>query len=609
MRTKIQSFGKLLSHMIMPNIGAFIAWGFITALFMSGGWLPNEKLATLVTPVLRYLLPLLIAYSGGKNVAGGRGGVIGAIAAMGVIVGSDIPMFIGAMAIGPFAGWVIKKFDQLVEGRIAAGFEMLVSNFSIGILGMCCAILGFYAVSPVVTGLTGLLSSGVEFIVGKGMLPLVSLFIEPAKVLFLNNSINHGIFTPIGLEQAQNSGSSIMFLLEANPGSGLGVLLAYWVFSKGNMKTSAPGAVVIHFFGGIHEIYFPYILMKPSLIIAPILGSGSAILIYSLLGGGLVAPASPGSVIAVLAMAPKGKILITLLGVFVATVVSFLVSSPIIRRMARQETGNNTEETKSAGVQHTGKTDIRKIIFACDAGMGSSAMGATRFRNKLRKQGVKTEVSHGSVDQIPTDTDVVVCQAALADRARNSAPDAELVVIADFLNDANLDRLVDRMKNNNQACITTPDQDIKNSILNENESILVSENILLGLESELKEDAIRRAGNLLVTGSYVEPGYVTAMLEREKMTTTYLGMGIAIPHGTSEAKEKINKTGIVFLQYPQGVVFGDEKAYLVIGIAGKGDEHIDILARISSALDDETVLQKLVTTSDKHFVQEILEGD
>ena len=606
MRRKIQRFGKLLSHMIMPNIGAFIAWGFITALFMSGGWLPNEKLATLVTPVLRYLLPLLIAYTGGKNVAGDRGGVIGAIAAMGVIVGSDIPMFIGAMAMGPFAGWIIKKFDHAVEGKVPAGFEMLVSNFSLGILGMCCAIIGFYAISPVVAGLTDLLSSGVEFVIGQGMLPLVSLFIEPAKVLFLNNAINHGIFTPIGLEQAQNSGSSIMFLLEANPGSGLGVLLAYWVFSKGSMKNSAPGAAVIHFFGGIHEIYFPYILMKPALIIAPILGSASAIFVYSVLGSGLVAPASPGSVIAVIAMAPKGKILIILLGVFVATIVSFLVSSPIIKRMAQQETGNNPEEIKSAGVQHTGKTDIRKIIFACDAGMGSSAMGATRFRNKLRKQGVKTEVSHSSVDQIPADTDVVVCQAALADRTRNSASNAELVVIADFLNDANLDRLVDRIKNNDQPSITTPDQDIKNGTLNKNESILVPENILLGLESEPKEEAIRRAGNLLVTGSYVEPGYVTAMLEREKMTTTYLRMGIAIPHGTSEAKEKINKTGIVFLQYPQGVVFGDEKAYLVIGIAGVGDEHIDILSRLTDSLDNEQVLHQLKFTTDRNYIMKIL---
>jgi PTS system mannitol-specific IIC component len=378
MHTQVQKFGKLLSGMVMPNIGAFIAWGFITALFIPMGWFPHEKLAGLVGPVLKYLLPLLIAYTGGRNVAGERGGVIGAIAAMGIIVGSDIPMFIGAMAMGPFAGWAIKKFDHMVEGKVPAGFEMLVSNFSLGILGMGYAILGFYAIGPVVVFLTGLLSSGVGLIMDKGMLPLASVFIEPAKVLFLNNAINHGILTPVGLEQAQKTGYSILFLLEANPGPGLGVLLAYWMFSKGSMKNSAPGAVVIHFLGGIHEIYFPYILMKPALIIAPVLGSASAILVYSLLSGGLVAPASPGSIIAIMAMSPKGKLFIVLLGVAVAATVSFLVASPMIRRMYRKdEKDNSSEEVSEKTVIK--KDRISRIVFACDAGMGSSAMALPAF--------------------------------------------------------------------------------------------------------------------------------------------------------------------------------------------------------------------------------------
>ncbi len=607
MRAQVQRFGKTLSGMVMPNIGAFIAWGFITALFISTGWCPNEKLALLVEPMLKYLLPLLIAYTGGKNVAGARGGVIGAIAVIGVIAGSDIPMFIGAMAMGPFAGWIIKKFDGAVEGKVPAGFEMLVSNFSLGILGMCSAILGFYAIGPVVAGLTEVLSSGVGFIIGKGMLPLISLFIEPGKVLFLNNAINHGIFTPIGLEQAQSSGSSIMFLLEANPGSGLGVLLAYWLFSKGNMKNSAPGAAVIHFFGGIHEIYFPYIMMTPALIIAPILGSASAIFVYSVLDGGLVAPASPGSIIAVLAMAPKGKMLITLSGVVVAAVVSFLVASPIVKRAARQEGKDTTTAEGDSKKISQKKEKIRNIAFACDAGMGSSAMGATRFRNRLQKQGIHISVTNCPADKIPAGTDVVVCQSILASRARKSAPDAELVVITDFLGDSRLDALVERIKEASVSDIIVTGNDIPTEFGQDNDSVLKLENIVLGLESETKEDAIRRAGKLLVAGGYVEPGYVSDMLEREKITTTYLGMGIAIPHGTSEAKEKIKRTGIVFLQYPRGVSFGDEKACLVIGIAGKGDEHIDILARISSSLDDEAVLQQLVTTSNKHFILEKLE--
>lgn len=264
MRQQIQKFGRALSGMVMPNIGAFIAWGFVTALFIPSGWWPNTQMARLVDPMLTYLLPLLIAYTAGRNVAGERGGVIGAIAAMGVIVGSDIPMFIGAMVMGPLGGYTIRWFDKLTQGRIKAGFEMLVSNFSIGILGMLLAILGYWVIGGAVTGLTLLVSNGVEVVIRHGLLPLVSLLVEPSKVLFLNNALNHGIFSPIGIEQARETGQSIMFLLETNPGPGLGVLLACWFFGRGNMRQSAPGAVIIQFCGGIHEIYFPYILARPT---------------------------------------------------------------------------------------------------------------------------------------------------------------------------------------------------------------------------------------------------------------------------------------------------------------------------------------------------------
>jgi PTS system mannitol-specific IIC component len=225
----------------------------------------------------------------------------------------------------------------------------------------------------------------------------------------------------------------------------------------------------------------------------------------------------------------------------------------------------------------------------------------------LQKQGIHISVTNCPADKIPAGTDVVVCQSILASRARKSAPDAELVVITDFLGDSRMDALFERIKEASVSDIIVTGNDIPTEFGQDNDSVLKLENIVLGLESETKEDAIRRAGKLLVAGGYVEPGYVSDMLEREKITTTYLGMGIAIPHGTSEAKEKIKRTGIVFLQYPRGVSFGDEKACLVIGIAGKGDEHIDILARISSSLDDEAVLQQLVTTSNKHFILEKLE--
>ncbi|MFS8580151.1 MAG: PTS transporter subunit EIIC, partial [Novibacillus thermophilus] len=261
--------------MIMPNIGAFIAWGLITMLFIPTGWIPNEQLASLVDPMIKFLLPLLIGYTGGKIVHDVRGGVVGATATMGVVVGADIPMFIGAMIMGPLGGYAIKKVDQLFAGKIRSGFEMIVNNFSAGILAGVLTIFALWEIGPVVSGLSSLLASGVDGIIGLGLLPLVNLFIEPGKVLFLNNAINHGILSPIGVEQAAEFGKSILFLLETNPGPGLGILLAFLFFGRGTAKQSSSGAAVIHFLGGIHEIYFPYILMRPLLIVAAIAGGMS----------------------------------------------------------------------------------------------------------------------------------------------------------------------------------------------------------------------------------------------------------------------------------------------------------------------------------------------
>ncbi|MBS5885807.1 PTS mannitol transporter subunit IICBA [Clostridium sp.] len=448
-RDSMQRFGKFLSGMVMPNIGAFIAWGLITAFFIPTGWIPNELLGSLVDPMIKYLLPLLIGYTGGKMVGGARGGVIGTVATMGVIVGADIPMFIGAMIMGPLAGFVIKKFDKVVDGKIPSGFEMLVNNFSIGILGMILAILGFFAIGPVVVVLTGILKTGVEALVARKLLPLVSLFIEPGKILFLNNAINHGVLGPIGLEQVQESGKSIMFLLEANPGPGLGIILAYWMYSKGSVKQSAPGAAIIHFLGGIHEIYFPYVLMNPLLLLAVIAGGASGILVFTILGAGLVATPSPGSIFALMAMAPKGGLLPVLAGVAVATVVSFLVAAPFIKIASKNAKEEDLEEAKGKvnEMKNINKSSVKKIVFACDAGMGSSAMGASKFRNKIKELNLGIEVIHASVDEIPKDTDIVVTHKTLIDRAKKSCPNAELIGIQNFLTDDNIQDLYNRLAN------------------------------------------------------------------------------------------------------------------------------------------------------------------
>lgn len=586
--------GRSMSAMVMPNIGVFIAWGLITALFIPDGWLPNDNLAKLVSPALTYLLPILIAYTAGKNIAGDRGGVTGAIATIGVIAGSDIPMFIGAMIMGPAGGLAIKEFDKLSKGRVRSGFEMLVNNFSVGIIGMLLAIAGFLIVGNAISSLTGLVSRAAEALIAHKMLPLISLVVEPAKILFLNNAINHGIFSPIGIEQVHEIGQSVMFLIEANPDAGLGMLLAYWAVGKGSSKTSAPGAAIIHFFGGIHEIYFPYVLANPLLLISMIAGSSASLLFFSIFGGGLVAPASPGSIISVLAMAPKGQTLIVLAGVLIAAGVSFAVSLPLIKGRK----ANATDNQVNADVNISGSGTRQRIKFACDAGMGSSALGATRFRKRAAYENIDADISNCAIEDIPADTDIVVCQNHLKDRAlerveKNSAEGGKKTVvigIENFMDDPALDRLLESLKGGNHE-------------------VLAKDNILTGLKTESKDDAILRAGHLLEQKGYVLKGYADAMLKRENESTTYMGMGIAIPHGTDEAKKVIIRSGIVILQYPEGVDFGDEKAYLIAGIAGKGDEHIEILASLGETFEDEDKLKTLMSAEDPNTIYNILNNN
>ena len=616
MKNAVQRFGKFLSSMVMPNIGAFIAWGFITALFIEKGWLPNAQLATLNGPMLNYLLPVLIAFQGGKLIGGDRGGVMGAIATIGVIVGApDYPMLMGAMVMGPLAGFVIKKFDQAMDGRMPAGFEMLINNFSIGIFGMLLAIVGYYAIGPFMSAVLVVLKGGVQVLVDHSLLPLAAIFIEPAKVLFLNNAINHGIFTPIGIEQAAEAGKSIMYMLEANPGPGLGLLLAYWAFSKDKAtKDSAPGAIIIHFFGGIHEIYFPYILMNPLVIVGPIAGNICAILFYSITKAGLVGPSAPGSIIAFMSMSPKTSIAITALGVLIAAAVSFLVSSPIVKMAGSKSLEDAQKKTSDMKAESKGQAaevlsgadvkadDIKKIVFACDAGMGSSAMGATKFRNRIKPLNLGITVTNTSVDNVPADADVVVCQYILQDRAVKSAPQARLVAIGNFLQDPNLDTFYAELEGRaNATSAPAPAVEAEPEVKEEKKAkkaVLKKEGIKTGLKSVDKETAIRAAGQLLCDLGFTNEDYIQAMVDRENMVSTYMGMGVAIPHGTSNAKETVKKSGIVVMQYPEGVDFGDEKAYLVIGIAGVGDEHLEILGNIVASLEDEELLETLKKNAD-----------
>ena len=682
MKNGVQRFGKFLSAMIMPNIGALIAFGFLAAFFNGSGWIPHEGFATIFSAILVYLIPILIALTGGKLIGGERGSIVGAIAVVGAIMSDpNTTMLMAAMMIGPLSGFCIRKFDKVMEGHMPAGFEMLINNFSVGIIGMLLAMVSYLVIGPFMNLILTILTAGVNVLVEHGMLPLIAVFIEPAKVLFLNNAINHGIFTPIATAQAAETGKSIMYMLESNPGPGLGVLLAYMFFCEDKKtKQSAPGAVIIHLLGGIHEIYFPYILMNPLVIIAPIAGNMAAIFWYNLTDAGLVGPASPGSIIAYLMMASRDSMFSVIVGVLIATAVSFGIASVIIHMSkgrsleeAQEEVAGRKAEAKGTNantepVAIAKAEGVRKVVFACDAGMGSSAMGATKFRNRIKAQRPDLTVINTSVDTIPSDCDIAVVQITLVERARKSVPQAQIVTLHNFLADPALDALYEQLtqqstlKKSELVEKLTTEQNNKpggrQSSEQKNESeemqssskksesmekpaigqksepekmqssglkadsadtqqpvnaqeaeqdtdkkqIMVRDGVRLNQHPVSKEEAIQAAGELLLELGYVDRTYVDAMQERERRVSTYMGMGVAIPHGTSEAKNTVKKTGIVLIQYPEGVDFGDEKAQLVFGIAGIGDEHLELLGKICEILEDEEVLETLKTTNDVDWV-------
>ncbi|MEN4450081.1 PTS mannitol transporter subunit IICBA [Mycobacterium sp. SM3041] len=641
LRVRVQQLGTALSNMVMPNIGAFIAWGLITALFIKTGWLPGlfhslqnpdgwvahiggwgayEK-GGIVGPMITYLLPILIGSTGGRMVYGTRGAVVGAITTMGVVAGSDVPMFMGAMIMGPLGGWVIKKLDALWDGKIRPGFEMLVNNFSAGIAGLVLAVIGFFGVGPVVSAFTRGAGHGVDFLVGHDLLPLTSIFIEPAKVLFLNNAINHGVLTPLGTTQALATGKSVLFLLEANPGPGLGILLAFMVFGRGAAKASAPGAAIIQFLGGIHEIYFPYVLMKPKLIAATILGGMTGVFINVLFGSGLRAPAAPGSIIAVYAQTASGSYLGVTLSVLGAAAVSFAVASVLLktdRATDEPDLAAATAEMEalkgkrssvaSALVGSSASAPITNIVFACDAGMGSSAMGASVLRKKIRDAGFTgVTVVNQAISNLTDTYGLAVTHRDLTERARQKTPSAIHVSVDDFMNSPRYDEILELLGRTNGApgssaeSATAPTEPTTGS-----DVVLSLDSIVLAGSATTAEAAITEAGNLLVSAQAVDVSYVDAMHEREKSVSTYMGNGLAIPHGTNDAKSAIRHSGISFVRYPEPIDWNGKPAEFVVGIAGAGKDHMALLTRIAQVFLNKDEVERLRRASTPEEVRAVL---
>ena len=645
MRVGVQKFGTFLSGMIMPNIGAFIAWGIITAFFIPAGFTPNEELAKLVGPMITYLLPLLIGYTGGRMVYGVRGGVVGAAATMGVIVGTDIPMFIGAMIMGPLTAWIMKRLESLWENKVKPGFEMLIDNFTAGIVAAVMAIFGMLVIGPVVKAFSNGASAVVEFLVNNGLLPFTSIFIEPAKVLFLNNAVNHGILTPLGTEQALAQGKSILFLLEANPGPGVGILLAYMIFGKGMAKASAPGAALIQFVGGIHEIYFPYVLMKPIIILAAIGGGMTGIFTLVLTGAGLRSPAAPGSIIAVFAATPADSFFGVALSVLLAATVSFLIASVILKASkdvegdelgaatTRMEAMKGKKSSVSSALTGAGAGGVavlagpvKNIVFACDAGMGSSAMGASVLRNKIKAAGYPdVKVTNSAIANLSDTYDVVITHQDLTERARPATSSAVHVSVDNFMNSPKYDEIVELVKSSNApadasgamaaadaagagtAMAAAPAPEAATALEAEPgaaagpSGILVADSVVLSGTATTRDAAIDEAGRLLLDRGAVDAGYLDAMHEREESVSTYMGSYLAIPHGTNAAKDHIMRSAVSVVRYPDGIDWNGKEVKFVVGVAGINNEHLQILSSIAKVFTNKAQVAQLeaATTVDE----------
>ena len=648
-RVHVQRFGTFLSNMILPNIAAFIAWGFITALFIQAGWitLVGDKVfgyvpgledgqydygfvsalggwdadgGGIVGPMITYLLPILIGYTGGRMTYNDtiRGGVVGAIATMGAITAASVPMFLGAMVMGPLGGYTMKRIDALWAHKIKPGFEMLVNNFSAGIWGMILALFGFAIAGPFVEAFSNLAENVVDFLVAHSLLPLTSIFVEPAKILFLNNAINHGVFTPLGTQEAVENGQSILFLIEANPGPGAGLLLAFMFFGKGLAKATAPGALVIQFFGGIHEIYFPYVLMKPKLVLAVILGGMTGVATNLLFDSGLRAPAAPGSIIAVWLQAPASSLVGVTLSVLFAGAVSFSVAAILLRLDKSPDEGDLTAATADMEAMKGKKSsiagalagadagkEIRSIVFACDAGMGSSAMGASVLRKKIQSAGHgEVTVINKAISDLSDTYDLVVTHQDLTERARQKTPSAIHVSVDNFMGSPRYDEIVELIDQSSAggaavAADTSDDVEI---------DILLASSIILGGRAKDRDAAIDEAGHLLVQAGAVDEAYVASMHDREQSVSTFMGNGLAIPHGTNEAKGSIRRTAISFVRYDLPLDWNGKQAEFVIGIAGAGDDHLALLSRIAEIFVDADRVAELRAAKTPHDVLAVLHG-
>ena len=619
----------------MKNIGIFVFIGLLSVVFQTEGWFPNEDIYAISQVAYRYVLPCMIAYEGGNLLSDSFGGLAAVMALCGILLRDPEAGIFGAMVSAPLGGYLWKKEREFLERDCFAETKMLFRNLLLGLTGAVLAVGEYYLLAEAVTVFAVAAGSCIGWILEHGYIAVLNVLIEPAKVFFLNNIMNHGILVPLGMSQAEQTGGSLLFLLETNPGPGLGMLLGLLLYKRKNVKRrqELATAAFTQVIGGIHEVYFPFVLADLGLLLPLIVGGVAGSIWFSIFHCETAGVISPGSVLTILIMAGRSSMLPVLGGIFVSTAVSGVgsylylcwrgerkeVPQSEIPESEKQEELEK-ENTEMSGLERELETaseqeekpmpeniyqNLHKIGFVCNGGMGSSAMGAGVLRKKVQDAGLTNiSVTNSAINSLPPDVDLVITHRDLTERAMRQVPQAQHISLTNFLDSGLYTSLTERLVAaqrhiDNEVKVT---DSLKDSFDDTNNNLfqLGADNIFLGRKAATKEEAIRFAGEQLVKGGYVEPEYVQAMLDREKLTSTYLGESIAVPHGTIEAKDRVLKTGVVFCQYPEGVRFGeeeDEVARLVIGIAARNNEHIQVITSLTNALDDETVIERLAKTT------------
>ncbi|MDW2800210.1 protein-N(pi)-phosphohistidine--sugar phosphotransferase [Clostridium boliviensis] len=402
---------KYYSRVIAESIPLFVTAGLLSV--FSAGIFQNEHLYEMSKILSSLVIPVFMGYKAGTMCGGEVGGLAGTLAASVVVMAEPVSAMILSVTAGGVAGFLCKKGLDRIKNWIPSGFEMLFSNLYLASLGLLAGGAAYVLLIPEAEWMLGFLGNGLSLMIDRGIIPFISFVVEPLKIIFFNNWINHGIFLPLGLEQLKTQGSSILFLLETNPGPGFGILLAYTLANR-NIRKPMVSSLIIQFLGGIHEVYFPYILSDIRLLAGAIAGSIAGNYCFMVTGSGLLGPASPGSIITILIMADKKHWLGIVMGISISAAVSCFLSCLILSGRRREPAIDKDKEQKVEEMP-VKRMEHAKIYFVCDVGLGSSAMASAIFKKKLRLEGLTgIEVFHVSVDRIPADADAIVCQKNFA---------------------------------------------------------------------------------------------------------------------------------------------------------------------------------------------------